>query len=1570
MAARSTAFTLSLLLLLYGTDICAQSSLHVFNIDPSDYPIVSADFYAFGEDGERLRGLTPDDMIVTENLVQAPILSISCPDPVPSPDLSVVLSIDISGSMNGKVSDNQRTRLDVVKEAATYWAQEMQMNPSVCAVTSFNNLSYINQHFTYNRDRLVMAINNLKASNGTNYDDAMMGWPAGGLTVARAGAHKRVLIFLTDGMGTFTDSKAVIDFAKNNNIEVYTIAVGMSAPPVLRQLARESGGLFFEYLEDAEKIKAIYEIILRRVEGDPPCHIEWLSKGNCFGGLQKHRFVSFGIPSIRAADAGSYSAQASTSEFLSLSPSNLRFGAIPPGRTYQLRAKVKAVGGRITVSGFESSNPLYSIIESEQDPTFFPRTLFEDEELTLTVQFSPIDTTFTTGEVRLLTDGCEDPIILCSGGYLSPTDADLWLTHPNGGESFVVGSDTVITWKGVPESEPVTLEYSIDGGASWKLIGDNLTGLTYSWHVPHTPSDSCLARVTQKFANSHVTTFPHDAAVVDALFMADNRRVVTLTDNGVVTIWDAIRGIEVLATNGVSPASQLSVSRDGRLAAVGNAIDHTMLLWNLQTGDLIDIYDNAYSKSDGVGGTLKGILTFMPDGEKVLSVGSTVRQDSSLQIRDAFTGQILREIHDNREVNDSRAFFRHASLSPDGTMFAFACTDGIIQVWDADLTTVLKEWVDPSGDVSIITFSGDSETLLTAASRNSTDLTVTQWTPQGGVVKRALLRNTTFADLDILSSAENYLSSGDRATMRELSDGRIVREFPGHSGPVNTARYSSDGSLIVTASDDKTVRIWTTAPLDVAVDQSDALWAIIAPEAKGKDVDFGRVPVRVRKDSVVKQYIRNSGKSPIRILEMKIIGSYASDFAILSGDAPFELLPNEEWEVELGFIPGNPGSRRATMQIVTQSDTLLQNLVGLGVVPSLKVVGLLGDLIDFGKVPVMQQRDSVAVAVNIGTASLLIDSIRLSGPHPGEFMLTNNPAPLTVKAGDTLWLPVAFLPTDTSLFNGIVELFYNDVGSPTIVRLFGIGIMKNAPAISVPGFIEFKPQLCESYRDSNTISIVNPGDVPLNISKVELQGDPQFTLQSVAMPHQLDPGEVFQVQLYFQPDVPGRFTSQLRVVSDAVNSPESLIPVDGVYRSTSIEALDQTIDLGQLCPGAVYQIAIGVKNGGEEAVVLNEELIDASSPIASWKVDQRVGTIEPDSIGHLSLLLEVADSLGSIEAIVRFTDTLCGTEVVTRIVGSVAKPEVVATPVPVICPGDEVQLLAEGGVRYQWFPSEGLSCDDCQNPIAKPELTTRYYVTGYDAKGCSGTDSVLVTVRETPEVLFCRVGKYRVKPGDTVELKAELRSLPPIWAEVRELELEFKYDPSVLRVDPTYFAIPGDGTLLDGWEVELKGTALGRVNVVYRSQTGLPLQSAGALFRIRGEVFLANVVGTNIEWSLTTPEGCILFEPESGYVAVDSICGLNYRLFEVGGAKYRLDDPYPNPTTDEEIHVNFSLGLDGPTHLELIDLSGNRHPILSDNLDAGEYQARINTVDFSGGVYFIRLESGDWSQMIPVHILK
>lgn len=66
-----------------------------------------------------------------------------------------------------------------------------------------------------------------------------------------------------------------------------------------------------------------------------------------------------------------------------------------------------------------------------------------------------------------------------------------------------------------------------------------------------------------------------------------------------------------------------------------------------------------------------------------------------------------------------------------------------------------------------------------------------------------------------------------------------------------------------------------------------------------------------------------------------------------------------------------------------------------------------------------------------------------------------------------------------------------------------------------------------------------------------------------------------------------------------------------------------------------------------------------------------------------------------------------------------------------ICLGDTAQLAASGANSYQWFPATGLSCADCPNPMASPDITTMYVVMGDDGS----MDSVLVSVFTLPQII-------------------------------------------------------------------------------------------------------------------------------------------------------------------------------------------------------------------------------------------
>ncbi len=66
---------------------------------------------------------------------------------------------------------------------------------------------------------------------------------------------------------------------------------------------------------------------------------------------------------------------------------------------------------------------------------------------------------------------------------------------------------------------------------------------------------------------------------------------------------------------------------------------------------------------------------------------------------------------------------------------------------------------------------------------------------------------------------------------------------------------------------------------------------------------------------------------------------------------------------------------------------------------------------------------------------------------------------------------------------------------------------------------------------------------------------------------------------------------------------------------------------------------------------------------------------------------------------------------------------------PVLCEGESTQLRATGGSRYLWAPATGLSSVNIPNPVANPNITTRYTVRITDEPtGCFRDTSLVVTV--------------------------------------------------------------------------------------------------------------------------------------------------------------------------------------------------------------------------------------------------
>jgi gliding motility-associated-like protein len=62
--------------------------------------------------------------------------------------------------------------------------------------------------------------------------------------------------------------------------------------------------------------------------------------------------------------------------------------------------------------------------------------------------------------------------------------------------------------------------------------------------------------------------------------------------------------------------------------------------------------------------------------------------------------------------------------------------------------------------------------------------------------------------------------------------------------------------------------------------------------------------------------------------------------------------------------------------------------------------------------------------------------------------------------------------------------------------------------------------------------------------------------------------------------------------------------------------------------------------------------------------------------------------------------------------------------------GDPISLNVSEGSSYYWSPEEGLSCTDCQNPVANPNTSTHYQVVVTNTDGCTDSAWVMITVDE------------------------------------------------------------------------------------------------------------------------------------------------------------------------------------------------------------------------------------------------
>ncbi|MEO6537964.1 MAG: PKD domain-containing protein [Ferruginibacter sp.] len=149
-------------------------------------------------------------------------------------------------------------------------------------------------------------------------------------------------------------------------------------------------------------------------------------------------------------------------------------------------------------------------------------------------------------------------------------------------------------------------------------------------------------------------------------------------------------------------------------------------------------------------------------------------------------------------------------------------------------------------------------------------------------------------------------------------------------------------------------------------------------------------------------------------------------------------------------------------------------------------------------------------------------------------------------------------------------------------------------------------------------------------------------------------------------------------------------------------------------------------------------LLNADTSKITWQWDLSDGR-KPSGQTLNQLLFPTA---GSFNATLYATNSSGCKDTALATINAYALPVVNAGIDKTICQGTGQTLNASGAATYSWSPALGLSCINCPNPVATPNLLSQYVVTGTSAQGCVNKDSVNVGVK-----LPFRMQR---SPGDTL----------------------------------------------------------------------------------------------------------------------------------------------------------------------------------------------------------------------------
>ncbi|MBU3678791.1 MAG: choice-of-anchor D domain-containing protein [Candidatus Kapabacteria bacterium] len=1553
----------------------SAQSFNVYGVNTLAFPKITVDYVAFDATGTPITDLKASDFRLSETPQGgAPVdltasVTHDCKDQQTDPEASIVIILDRSFSMDD-IDPDGRKRFDYAKDAIKAFVNQIKfVGETRVSLVTFSGTIETTVEWASSGQPIIDSLKLMKVLTNTNYvlpfeDPSRNIYD---LFKKRPANIPRYVFFLTDGhpnpgIDVVSSTKSESKFVDSNVKKMLSMGIRFYSVTIfeptthwtLEAMAKGTGGK--SIVTQEKKLVDILSYLALETQIKKICRITWVSPYTC---TEQGRSRTAQITMLRGnnptANVPLVTPPTSVAS-VEISDPVLFCGDPAPNQASFANVTLTARGATFAATGQSIAPSTYFKVVDWNFPlnqtAFTPFNLPPGGTRTIRVQFTQgAAQTFRQAELSFTGFPCPPKVTLVGGTGV------VLLQSPVGGETFSTCDSILIKWAGVLPTQPVNLEYSDDGGATWKSINPNATGLVYKWVAPR-------AGVNYKVRVSVSPTRQFAWATQLGGFGNETPTSVAVVPSG----------IKVLATGFFEGNTKFGNTTQA--GAAGNIDGYFVELDS--DGKIIDP-----SKVMLLVGTAS-------NEEKV--VGCVVDNKGNYYVGGYFSSPAVTfgPYSPTRGPLDTRNYFLF-KFDSTGRLDWQAGSKGTNTQKSHALLTDVGLRYDVAGNVEVIAAGKFQRYIEVGIDRS------------GAIARSSAFPDNSDRDFYALYDSQGYprFFQGTKPTtgtgliyQSKTATDRLnfTYETGDYIGPktftppdITIGNNSGPGS--------KDVYVTKNGAAPASSDVSKTVFAVKSPVLEfrpSNKITFASVP-QGQTDSRTSQIV-NTGNFDVTIKDVRIAGANAADFS-LAGKLIGQLLAvGKTLAVEVVFTPTGTGARTALLEVIGSCGSPIQlSLEGVASAPCL-VESI--PLANQGKVPLSQPRQMKITCMLKNVGPLPING-NLTVITPDPDIALRNGGPFTVAPGACLDVDIdvkAATPgvKQIKLGYGLPLELCGDVQSSIKVEIV-------EPRVIIDTVDLGRIRLLTPTNGTIKVSNLNTEEAEIASITVVDPTNPNFAF-TVPAPKKLAPGEIVNIPVVYTPQTRGAHTANVTVVIKGKESSPLIGLAKGFGFLPAIKAVGYKF--------APWTISTTSPENGK-VVITNT---DSESPLRiesiTFESAAPAGVFTPTIPG---MPITIQPGAAPLEIPVTFTPQIVGNNSVRVRITHDAKTGPGAVP-----PYADTVVLVEGdgrdpsslkpltfaktltcATRTQTFDITNSSAQfdlSCQAPVGTGDVAafTLDQTTGFVLKP-GQTKTITVTFQ--PSAVGQVSATYTIPNDQSLKLSISMSGegiTTPVgftFGSITEgkigqstnLPINVSYNSADFAgATPTSFSLSmtHDATVMkfkglvaqqNGWTFVPTPSA-GRLDVAATSATGALAQ--GLFVTPSFDVYLNADSALPVKLTVTTPLTCIVPVGSQSSVRMESVCFTNGRLVDFGAALPGLANPRGNPVRDV-VTIPYSTGLTLSTSFQIVNALGTVVlEVHSPVVPSGEYVLEADVSGLSNGLYFIRMISGPFTATTSFNVIR